>query len=105
MTILPRMWSGSHASTYRDIMGLKAGEKPSFIDNIAYMFKRQMGHMYWRYFMWNFSGRESDIQDASWLSPLAAFKDVPDSIAYIQQKFDTIAKEWNKGEERLILKV
>ncbi len=80
MTILPRMWSGSHAATYRDIMGLKPGEKPSFIDNIAYMFKRQMGHMYWRYFMWNFSGRESDIQDASWLSPLSAFSEVPDSI-------------------------
>jgi len=80
MTILPRMWSGSHASTYREIMGLKQGEKPSFVDNIAYMFKRQMGHMYWRYFMWNFSGRESDIQDASWLSPLAAFDDVPASI-------------------------
>lgn len=79
-TILPRMWSSTHASTYREIMGLKPGEKPSFVDNIAYMFKRQMGHMYWRYFMWNFSGRESDIQDASWLSPLDAFKDVPESI-------------------------
>ena len=32
-------------------------------------------------------------------------KDVPESITYIQQKFDTIVKEWNKGEERLILKV
>jgi hypothetical protein len=30
--------------------------------------------------MWNFSGRESDIQDASWLSPLSAFQDVPESI-------------------------
>lgn len=80
MTILPRMWSGSHASTYQEIMGLKPGEKPSFVDNVAYMFKRQMGHMYWRYFMWNFSGRESDIQDASWLSPLAAFEEAPESI-------------------------
>jgi len=80
MTILPRMWSASHASTYREIMGLKTGEKPTFIENIAYMFKRQMGHMYWRYFMWNFSGRESDIQDATWLSPLAAFDDIPESI-------------------------
>jgi hypothetical protein len=80
MTILPRMWSAAHASTYEEIMGLKPGQKPTFIDNIAYMFKRQMGHMYWRYFMWNFSGRESDIQDASWLSPLAAFEDIPESI-------------------------
>ena len=80
MTIMPRMWSSAHASAYREIMGLKPGEKPTFIDNIAYMFKQQMGHMYWRYFMWNFAGRASDIQDASWLSPLAAFDDVPQSV-------------------------
>ena len=80
MTILPRMWSSSHASTYQEIMNLRPGEKPTFIDNISYMLTRQMGHMYWRYFMWNFSGRSSDIQDAEWLSPLGAFQDVPDSI-------------------------
>jgi hypothetical protein len=80
MTLLPRMWSSSHASTYREIMGLRPGEKPSFVDNIAYMLKRQMGHMYWRYFMWNFSGRESDIQDAAWMSPVDSFKEVPESI-------------------------
>lgn len=80
-TILPRMWSGAHASTYREIMNLKPGEKPTFVDNIVYMFKQQMGHMYWRYFMWNFAGRESDIQDASWLGPFDSFKsDVPESI-------------------------
>jgi hypothetical protein len=79
-TILPRMWSSSHGKTYQEIMDLRPGEKPTFIDNIAYMFKQQMGHMYWRYFMWNFSGRESDIQNATWLSPLAAFEDIPESI-------------------------
>jgi len=37
-------------------------EKPSFFDNLRYMFDFQMGYMYWRYFMWNFSGRQNDIQ-------------------------------------------
>ncbi|HLT54015.1 MAG TPA: DUF2723 domain-containing protein, partial [Flavobacteriaceae bacterium] len=37
-------------------------EKPSFGDNIAYMFEYQLGYMYWRYFMWNFVGRQDDIQ-------------------------------------------
>lgn len=37
-------------------------EKPSFGDNIAYMFQYQLGYMYWRYFMWNFAGRQDDIQ-------------------------------------------
>ena len=41
------------------------------------MFKNQIGWMYMRYFMFNFAGRESDIQDANWLSPLQWFEDVP----------------------------
>tara|TARA_Y200000002_G_scaffold275860_1_gene230117 strand:- start:1477 stop:4746 length:3270 start_codon:yes stop_codon:yes gene_type:complete len=37
-------------------------QKPSLIDNIYYLFEYQIGYMYWRYFMWNFSGRQDDIQ-------------------------------------------
>jgi len=37
-------------------------EKPSLIQNIGYMFEYQLGYMYWRYFMWNFVGRQDDIQ-------------------------------------------
>ena len=37
-------------------------EKPALIDNIYYLFDYQIGYMYWRYFMWNFSGRQDDIQ-------------------------------------------
>ncbi|MDG1797944.1 MAG: DUF2723 domain-containing protein, partial [Flavobacteriales bacterium] len=37
-------------------------QKPTFLQNIAYMFEYQFGYMYWRYFMWNFSGRQNDIQ-------------------------------------------
>jgi len=33
-------------------------EKPSFINNLSYMFEYQLGFMYWRYFMWNFTGRQ-----------------------------------------------
>lgn len=49
-------------------------EKPSFFDNIAYMFQYQFGYMYWRYFMWNFTGRQNDIQgkyddfNGNWIS-------------------------------------
>lgn len=81
MTLLPRIWSGSHARTYETELGLKKGQKPTFFDNIKFMLSYQMGHMYWRYFMWNFSGRASDIQDASWLGIADAFKNVPESIA------------------------
>ena len=37
-------------------------EKPSIISNITYLVQYQLGYMYWRYFMWNFSGRQDDIQ-------------------------------------------
>lgn len=37
-------------------------EKPSLVSNIAYLFEYQLGYMYWRYFMWNFAGRQDDIQ-------------------------------------------
>ena len=49
-------------------------DKPSFFDNLLYMFDFQMGYMYWRYFMWNFSGRQNDIQgkldpvNGNWIS-------------------------------------
>ena len=49
-------------------------EKPSFFDNIKFMFVHQFGYMYWRYFMWNFVGRQNDIQGqgdslhGNWLS-------------------------------------
>ncbi len=36
--------------------------KPTFGENITYFIKYQIGHMYFRYFMWNFSGRQNDIQ-------------------------------------------
>ena len=49
-------------------------EKPSFSSNLGYLFEYQIGYMYWRYFMWNFVGRQSDNQgqysdlNGNWLS-------------------------------------
>lgn len=49
-------------------------EKPSFVDNMKFMFEYQFGYMYWRYLMWNFTGRQNDIQgkydnmDGNWMS-------------------------------------
>jgi hypothetical protein len=57
--------------TYGDYLII---EKPSFVDNMQYMFEYQFGYMYWRYLMWNFTGRQNDIQgrydnlDGNWIS-------------------------------------
>ncbi len=74
-TILPRIYSTqeSHKRIYRAKLGLKEGQEPTFGDNLYFMFSHQLGHMYWRYFLWNFSGRESDFSDANWLGIADAF--------------------------------
>ena len=52
-------------------------EKPTTGDNIGFMFEYQFGYMYWRYLMWNFTGRQNDIQgkydilDGNWLSGIS----------------------------------
>lgn len=56
-------------------------EKPSFGDNMSYLFDFQIGYMYWRYFMWNFTGRQDDIQgnyndlNGNWLSGIGFIDD------------------------------
>jgi hypothetical protein len=82
-TILPRIWSSDadHAEVYRENLGLAEGEKPTFADNLSFMFQHQIGWMYVRYFFFNFAGRESDIQNAEWLSPLGWFEELPPILA------------------------
>ncbi|MFL3000897.1 MAG: DUF2723 domain-containing protein [Cytophagales bacterium] len=78
-TIFPRMYSNSpnHKKRYREITNLNENQKPTFSDNIEFFLKYQVGHMYLRYFMWNFSGRSSDIQNANWLGLQNVFDEVP----------------------------
>ncbi|WP_258103915.1 DUF2723 domain-containing protein [Marinoscillum sp. MHG1-6] len=82
-TILPRMYSSQdhHKKRYMQITGLRDGEKPSFSDNLYFMIRHQLGTMYMRYFLWNFSGRESDIQDAEWVGISGAFDELPPTLA------------------------
>lgn len=82
-TILPRIYSTdpNQARQYREILGLRENQKPTFSDNLYFMFKHQIGWMYARYFMWNFSGRESDEQGAGWLGVESWGEKIPDSLA------------------------
>jgi hypothetical protein len=82
-TILPRIYSSDpdHASIYRDQLGLQPGQKPTFIQNLQFLFQYQIGHMYVRYFFFNFVGRESDNQGANWLTPNQWFEKLPPILA------------------------
>ncbi|MGZ9734423.1 glycosyltransferase family 117 protein [Flavobacterium sp. GNP002] len=52
-------------------------EKPTTADNLGFMVEYQFGYMYWRYLMWNFVGRQNDVQgkydylDGNWLSGIS----------------------------------
>lgn len=77
-TIFPRMWSRDpiHVRGYKSWVNIKGSPivtrdnngqeqviaKPTFGENLLFFFRYQLGHMYWRYFMWNFSGRQNDFQ-------------------------------------------
>jgi hypothetical protein len=83
-TLLPRIYSTqpNHIEAYKTWVNLPpAGVKPSMGQNLSYMFRYQIGWMYWRYFMWNFAGRASDIQDAGWLMPWDSSADLPETLA------------------------
>jgi hypothetical protein len=71
----PRMFSEDHAADYKEWANIKGkpvrisvcgNEKvvhqPTFAENLRFFFSYQLNFMYWRYFMWNFSGRQNDIQ-------------------------------------------
>ncbi|MDR5589323.1 DUF2723 domain-containing protein [Christiangramia sp. SM2212] len=57
-------------------------EKPTFAENLGYFLEYQVGYMYWRYFMWNFTGRQDDIQGkyndlhGNWLSGIDFFDEM-----------------------------
>lgn len=70
-TLLPRLYSSDdqHVEAYRQWLNLKPHERPDFADNLNFLFNYQLGHMYMRYLLFNFAGRESDRQNADWLRP------------------------------------
>ena len=109
-TIFPRMYSRQkdHVRAYKGWSQIKGtpinvqGEnnklvtliKPTFFENLDFFFRYQVGHMYMRYFLWNFAGRQNDIesnggiQNGNWYSgikPLDELKlgnqsNLPDSM-------------------------
>ena len=109
----PRMWAGSpdgrYEEFYESYMNGKGHpvpgadhKKPTFGTNLKFFFDYQMNWMYWRYFMWNFVGRQNDIHSPSpgdlfygnWESGITFLddfrlgdqSDAPDSLAHNKGK-------------------
>ena len=74
--LFPRMYSSAHANAYESWMGGVDGNEvpydrcgemitvkvPTQLENIRFFLSYQCNFMYWRYFMWNFAGRQNDLQ-------------------------------------------
>jgi hypothetical protein len=73
-----------HIAAYQQWAGLRPNEKPRFTDNISFMFRYQLGHMYMRYLLWNFAGREGDTQGSAALMPWEGLAAPGDSKAHNQ---------------------
>lgn len=80
--LFPRVYSSqqNHPQLYRQMLGLAEGQKPTMGDNLKFMFQYQLGHMWWRYLMWNFAGRESDEEGAGYLLPWSTDQNAPDLL-------------------------
>ena len=52
----------NHKQAYKEFGTINDPNKPSYLDNLEFLFRYQVGHLYLRYFMWNFAGRQNDIQ-------------------------------------------
>ena len=64
--VFPRMYSNDgrlqHAKFYKLWSKTPGNRKPTMGENLKYFFRYQVNFMYWRYFMWNFVGRQNDVQ-------------------------------------------
>lgn len=106
--LFPRMWDNgterNQQMVYREFGGLDADEEPTIANNIRYFISYQFRWMYWRYFMWNFAGKQNDLQgmgnrrDGNWTSGITfidrLFHDTGDILP-------TTAGTDNKAHNRL----
>ncbi len=106
----PRMYSpdGRHVGAYKEWSNFKGKpvnvngrtvRKPTFVENMRFFIDYQVNFMYWRYFMWNFAGRQNDIQgngDAAYGNWITGFDFIDNMLVGDQTLLPTDLKE-NKG--------
>jgi hypothetical protein len=79
-TFFPRLWYPDAKEDYKNMLGLKEGQRPTFLQNLTYFFRHQVGTMNMRYFFWNFAGRSGDDIGADWLRPSEWLKKIPATL-------------------------
>ncbi len=120
MMLFPRMYSaqGSHVDAYKSWANIKGNRIkvdrcgrqetivcPTFGENLRFFFSYQLNFMYWRYFMWNFSGRQNDIQGhgevdhGNWITGF----DFIDNLMLCDQSQMPDSLKDNKGHNRYFM--
>src|SRR6516162_5033934 len=104
------MWNSSNTrgevDMYREFTGLTPGDQPTMADNLKYFIKYQAGWMYMRYFMWNFAGKQNDLQgfgnarDSNWISGIPL---VDNAMYGDQSKLPESIHKKNKSYNRMFL--
>ena len=89
----PRMWDNGNERNqrfvYQEFGDIEDGENPTMKNEVIYFFDYQFRWMYWRYFMWNFVGKQNDLQgfgnirDGNWYS----------GITFIDKAFHSTTSE------------
>jgi hypothetical protein len=78
--LFPRIWDFNdpgHGQFYRNYLGMGATDEPSGVDNQKFFWGYQMNWMWWRYVMWNYVGRQNDMEgqgeahNGNWISGIA----------------------------------
>jgi hypothetical protein len=108
--LFPRMYNSSNVrdevNTYRRFSGMDDGDQPTMADNVKYFLRYQAGWMYMRYFMWNFAGKQNDLEgfgnprDSNWISGIP----VVDNMLYgDQSKMPASIHANNKSYNRMYM--
>lgn len=108
--LFPRMWDNAddrqQQLCYRSFTGLEKDEAPTMKDNVNYFIRYQAGWMYFRYFMWNFAGRQNDLQgfgnarDSNWVSGIQF---IDNKLYGNQSALPQTAKDNNPANNKLFM--
>ncbi|HVB03222.1 MAG TPA: DUF2723 domain-containing protein [Chitinophagaceae bacterium] len=107
--LFPRVWdndnSQGHVDYYKSYLNLGPSDTPTFGDNMKFFLGYQLNWMYLRYFLWNFSGRQNDLQglgnvrDGNWITGIPFL----DNLRLGDQSKMPVSLKDNKAHNRLFM--
>ena len=108
--LFPRMWDSDNdrgqLQTYKEFGGVEEGSDVTFGNNITYFTRYQFGFMYMRYFLWNFAGKQNDVQgfgnprDGNFITGISF---IDNALFGDQSKMPNTIKSKNKANNTLFM--